>query len=203
MKHAQGKSNIDIVRGYLSGERPFTQVGWAEDLSKRKEGEQWVDARGRHWVKRSGYKKRINKPGKVDVETTRLRCSMCERDMKWGNYLDDKIYRKTERCYDCNISFEAKLKLEGKFDNYEKEKIFKNQKGFCLDLKSKLEETIHYLENSTDDIEYINEDGSREKWKDTTKSTVLEDAKNDYKECISALERIECALKVLSNNERV
>ena len=54
-----------------------------------------------------------------------------------------------------------------------------------------------------DDIVYINEDGSRETWKDTTKSTVLEDAKNDYKECISALERIECALKALSNNERV
>ena len=197
MKHAQGKSNIDIVRGYLSGERPFTQVGWTEDLSKRKEGEQWVDAKGRHWVKRSGYKKRTNKPGKVDVETTRLLCIMCERDMKWGNYLDDKIYRKTGRCYDCNSVFESKLKIEGKFDDYETIKVLKNQRGFCLDLKSKLEETIHHLTTSTDDIMYINEDGSEEVWKDTTRLTVLEDASKDLTDCLDALGRIQLSLKNL------
>jgi hypothetical protein len=197
MKHAQGKSNIDIVRGYLSGDRPFTTVGWTDDLSKRKEGEKWVDSKGRHWVKSRGYKKRINNPGKVSSETARMLCSMCERDMKWGNYLDDKIFPKTGRCYDCNSVFESKLKVDGKFADYEKIKVLKNQLGFCVDFKSKLEETIHHLETSTDDIVYLNEDGSKEVWKDTTRLSVLEDAKNDMKECILAIARIHESLKGL------
>lgn len=203
MKKAKNKSNIEIVKGYLAGERPFSQLGWTPDLIERKDGETWVDPRGKSWIQKDGMKKRVNTSLKIHPDSTRQTCNICKMDVKWGTHLDAKIYPKTGRCYDCNISFEAKLKFEGKFNNYEKEKIFKNQKGFCLDLKSKLEETIYHLENSTDDIVYINEDGSRETWKDTTKSTVLEDAKNDYKECISALERIECALKALSNNERV
>ena len=197
MKHAQGKSNIDIVRGYLSGDRPFTVVGWTDDLSKRKEGEKWVDSKGRHWVKSRGYKKRINNPGKVSSETVRMLCSMCERDMKWGNYLDDKIFPKTGRCYDCNSVFESKLKVDGKFADYEKIKVLKNQLGFCVDFKSKLEETIHHLETSTDDIVYLNEDGSKEVWKDTTRLSVLEDARNDMKECILAIARIHESLKNL------
>lgn len=203
MKKAQNKSNIEIVKGYLSGERPFSQLGWTPDLIERREGEVWNDAQGKSWVKKNGIKKRVNTSLKINPDSTRQTCNICKMDVKWGNHLDAKIYPKTGRCYDCNISFEAKLKFVGKFSDYEKEKIFKNQKGFCLDLKSKLEETIHHLENSTDDIMYINEDGSVEKWKDTTKSIVLKDAKNDYKECISALDRIESVLKELSSNERI
>jgi hypothetical protein len=197
MKHARGKSNIDIVKGYLAGDRPFTMVGWTDDLSKRKEGEKWVDTRGRSWVKKGGYKKRINNLGKVSSDTARMLCGMCDRDMKWGNYLDDKIFPKTGRCYDCNSVFESKLKVEGKFADYEKSKVLKNQLGFCLDFKSKLEETIHHLETSTDDIVYLNEDGSKEVWQDTTRLTVLEDAKKDMVECDLALARIRESLRVM------
>lgn len=198
MKRATNKSNIDIVKGYLSGERPFVQIGYTSDLEKRKEGETWNDAQGKSWIYKNGRKRRINKSQKVDSDSVRLKCKDCNMDMKWGNYLDDKIFPKTGRCYDCNVKFETKLKSEGKFENYEKLKIFNNQKSFCLDLKSKLEETIKYLEVSSDDIVYLNEDGSKEVWKDTTREKVLSDAKNDYKECLSALERIELQLKSLS-----
>lgn len=199
MKHARGKSNIDIVKGYLAGDRPFTMVGWTDDLSKRKEGEKWIDTKGRTWIKKGGYKKRINNLGKVSSAAARMLCSMCDRDMKWGNYLDDKIFPKTGRCYDCNSVFESKLKVDGKFTDYEKSKVLKNQLGFCLDFKSKLEETIHHLETSTDDIVYLNEDGSKEVWKDTTRLSVLEDAKKDMMECDLALDRIRESLKGLGS----
>lgn len=199
MKRGNGKSNIDIVKGYLAGERPFTQVGWTDDLVKRKEGEKWTDAQGKSWVKKNGYKKRVNNNGKVSPEAARLLCSVCKCDMKWGNHLDDKIFPKTGRCYDCNIDFEAKLRAEGKFKTYEQIKIFKNQRGACLDFKSKLEETIEYLEKSNDDIVYLNEDGSKEIWKDTMRQSVLDDAKNDYAECLLALERIDSTLKNLES----
>jgi hypothetical protein len=114
--------------------------------------------------------------------------------MKWGTRLDDKIFPKTGRCYDCNIEFESKLKHQGKYDFYEKQKIFKNQLGFCQDLKIKLEESIEYLEKSSDDINYINEDGTLETWKDTQRSQILSEARSDYSECLAAIDRIKNSL---------
>jgi len=201
MSHAKNRSNIDIVRGYLAGERPFIQVGWDSNLENRKEGETWEDSSGRCWIKKNGYKKRVNKLGKVSSDSTRLLCSVCKRDMKWGNNLDDKIFPKTGRCYDCNIDYETKLKVDGEFRKYELEKVFKAQKGKVEDFRAKIIESINFLENSTDDIVYLNEDGSKEVWKDTTRESVLEEAKNDLKECDLALERINKSLKEI--DERV
>lgn len=202
MSHAKNRSNIDIVRGYLAGERPFVQVGWDSNLESRKEGETWEDSTGKRWIKKNGYKKRVNKLGKVSSESSSLLCSMCKRDMKWGNYLDDRVFPKTGRCYDCNVDFESKLKLEGKFRDYEIETVLKFQKGKVEDFRAKLVETIHHLKTTTDDIIYFNEDGSKDVWKDTTKAMVLEDAERDLKECDLALERIDKSLKELaSKNE--
>lgn len=197
MKKAKGKSNIDIIRGYLSGERPFVQVGWDGDISDKKEGEIWEDSSGKTWIKKNGYKKRINKLGKVDSDSLKKLCSVCGADVRWGNYLDDKIYPKTGRCYECNIEFESKLKVKNEFEKYEKIKVLKNQLGKCLDFKMKLEETLSFLKNSGEDIVYLNEDGSKEVWKDTTRSTVISDAENDYKECVAAIERIRTSLESL------
>ena len=58
--------------------------------------------------------------------------------------------------------------------------------------------SIKYLETSSDDIVYLNEDGSKEVWKDTTREKVLSDARNDYKECLEALNRIDAQLKSLN-----
>ena len=57
MKKAQNKSNIEIVKGYLSGERPFSQLGWTPDLIERREGEVWNDAQGKSWVKKMELKR--------------------------------------------------------------------------------------------------------------------------------------------------
>ena len=67
--------------------------------------------------------------------------------------------------------------------------------------KAKVEETIHHLETTGNDIVYINEDGSKEVWPDTTKNQVLADAKVDLKECDLALERIEESLRSLESEK--
>ena len=52
MKRASGKSNLDIVKDYVEGNRPFVQVGYDPNLnnSKRKEGEEWEDGQGNKWI---------------------------------------------------------------------------------------------------------------------------------------------------------
>jgi len=201
MKRAQNKSNIQIVKDYLSGTRPFTSVGWTGDMVERKDNETWVDGHGATWIQKNGRKKRINKVCKISADDVRQRCKKCNMDMKWGNRFDDKIFNKTGYCYDCNVEVESLLKHQGKFKNYELRKVFKNQKGAVMSFKAKVEETIHHLETTGNDIVYINEDGSKEVWPDTTKNQVLADAREDLKECDLALERIEESLRSLESEK--
>ena len=106
--------------------------------------------------------------------------------------MDQKLYPKTGRCYDCNIAFDSKLKILGVFEDYEKHKIYKNMLSEMNDFKQQMEESITYLEsdNSMPKLQYFNEDGSQEFWTDDTdmKSKVLTDLKKDL---INVVERID------------
>ena len=106
--------------------------------------------------------------------------------------MDQKVYPKTGRCYDCNIAFDSKLKILGVFEDYEKHKIYKSMFSEMNDFKQQMEESITYLEsdNSMPKLQYFNEDGSQEFWTDDTdmKSKVLTDLKKDL---INVVERID------------
>lgn len=190
-------SNIDIVKGYLAGERPFVQMGYTADVKERKEGEVWTSPNGQMWIYRGGIKKPLTRSTKI-LDACRLECKDCHKNMKlFNDKLDDKIFPKTGRCMDCQVIFESKLKREGKYENYEKEKIFSNQRGFCLNLKAQLEDTIKCLEVSDNKIKFMNEDGSQEEWTDTRRETILEGAKKELLEVNKALVDIDAQLDVL------
>lgn len=195
------RSNIDIIKDYVDGKRPFVKVGWTPDSINRKDGETWVDATGNSWIFKNGRKKRINKKYKIDPEDIRMRCKDCNMDMKWGKKLDDVIFPKTGRCYDCNIKFETLLKVKGLYKDYITYKSLKSQESFCKELKSMLEESINHIENRSEDIVYFNSDGSQEIWKDENKHILLESVKNDYDECLKAIDRISESLKNINFNE--
>jgi len=194
-----GMSNIDIVKGYLAGQRPFVQIGYTDDLIERKDGEMWQSANGQTWIFKDGVKKALSKPTKF-IDLVRLECKDCKKNMKlFNDRLDDKIFPKTGRCMDCQIKFEDELKRTGKYESYEKEKIFSNQRSFCLSVKDKLEETIKYLENSDNKIKYMNEDGSQEYWTDTNRQKILKGAKLELKECLRALKDVDSQLEKIRN----
>lgn len=198
MKTKTGKSNLDIVRSYLSGEKAFQSVGWTPDLKPRADGEVW-EIGGQKWTMKDGKKQPLSIITKY-LDATRQECGDCKKNMKlFNDRLDDKMFPKTGRCYDCQIKFESELKRTGKYEAYEKEKIFSNQKSYCLDMKAKLLDTIKHLENADNKIKYMNEDGTEEYWTDTTRENVLVGAKKELDECNSALERIEEQLKALKN----
>ena len=191
MKKASGKSNLSIVKDYLDGNRPFIQVGYDPNLdnSKRKEGEEWEDSQGNKWTWKNGSKRKISKVAQIKIDR---RCNICNADIKFGSYLDDKVYPKTGRCYDCNITFDSKLKILGTFEDYEKHKIYKSMLSEMNDFKQQILESITYLEAETSlpKLQYFNEDGSQEFWTDDTdmKSKVLTDLKKDL---INVVERID------------
>ena len=58
-------------------------------------------------------------------------CPECNKVMK--QRLDDKMYRLHNHCFDCQVKFEAKLRAEGKYEEWEEKKVLNNQLSYIKD----------------------------------------------------------------------
>ena len=65
-------------------------------------------------------------------------CPECDKTMK--KKLDNKFWRLMGHCFDCQIDFEHKLRLEGKFDDWAQQKMLENQKSQLKDLEQSLDD---------------------------------------------------------------
>lgn len=196
MKRASGKSNLGIVKDYLEGNRPFVQVGYDPNLNnnKRKEGEEWEDAQGRKWIWKNGVKRRVPKKAKIINEQ---RCKECNMDVRWGNYLDDRVWPKTGMCYDCFINFQTNLKMIGMFDVYNELQDLKNERSILEDYKKKFEESKKFCEENKDKpVTFLEEDGSFEKWDGNIDyKTILEDLNKDLDTVYKRLDELNVKIK--------
>ena len=102
-----------MVKGIYNGN---IQVGYkGKTLQRRKEGEEWTDARGRSWKIEDGKRKQITKipPRGFD------KCDDCEKLIL--KTIDQQTYDRMGRCKYCQIDFEMKLKKEGKWMDWVKD----------------------------------------------------------------------------------
>jgi len=187
MKHCQNKSNIEIVKSYLEGTRPFTTVGYQPPVEEQhKDGDVWTDKDGKEWVQKGSTKMSNNLF--ITQKAIKQICPVCKKDIFWGgNNYDEKFFNKTGKCYDCVIEEEHKMRIDGTFGIYEKIKVIKNQQSFLKELKTKIEESLDYVKKNSNKIEYINEDGTLERWSSTNKDHFITEAEIDLKEVNKSL----------------
>jgi hypothetical protein len=106
----------NLVKG-RTGEKTSVSSGYTKDYVERKEGEVWEED-GRQWTIKNGVKQTISKLQAVrDVALTPLFCPDCKALMK-GRY-DSQFYKIHRHCFDCHIKFEAEIKKEGKWEEYQ------------------------------------------------------------------------------------
>jgi hypothetical protein len=202
MKKASGKSNLAIVRDYLNGERPFIQVGYTADseFSSRKDGEIWEDANGKKWIKKNGTKRAINNVNTSIIESTKCRCKDCNMDIRWGNRYDEILYNKTSRCQECLAKFETQLRVKGKYEEYEQNKLLRNQLSQAKEFRIKVQESFDFV-STHEKISFPNGDGTLDEWTIERKQNILKDLKKDLKKIDKQITKIEQKLEKLNHVE--
>ena len=162
--------NIEAIRKMLDGTHKtqsrktvsFSDVQMTTDVT-RKVGDTWTDENGVEWEQRNGFK---IKKGKLDelrtliaVNSMPANCPKCGKEMKHRN--DIKFWKLEKHCFDCQIAFEHELRIEGKFEAYEKQKIYENAMAWLKDAEQEAKELVNTFRNP---ITFADVDGKFEEW---------------------------------------
>lgn len=181
------KSNIQIVKDYLAGERPFVQVGYSPPNMKREEGEQWEDNQGIKWKQRKGYKVRVNEQAEIIRNAIKRTCQ-CGQEITYGGKLDEVFFSKTGKCFDCIIKEETEYRVLGVYPQYEKYKLLSNYLGFLEDMRNKITDSVAYFDAEEKNMDVLcNGEGFIEKFKGLNTGELLKNAKKDLVEIKKAL----------------
>lgn len=178
------KSNIEIIKDYLAGVRPVSVFGYTGNkYIKRKIGEKWADANGIEWEQTKNGPQRINRVAEAVRKARGIdKCKKCKCEIRWGTKTDQILYRKTRLCTDCLIDYETKLRILGIYPYYEAMKVSSNELGYLKDLKAKVLETIKFFKEDNGDVTMVcNSEGFIERWKNTNREQILQNAKENLK----------------------
>jgi hypothetical protein len=165
----------NLVRGNYN-DSTQTQVGYTRKSIDRKENEIWEED-GKHWIIKNGVKISESKLGNAKKYTfIPILCPKCNKPMKKEH--DKKMFHLHSTCLDCVIKMETKLKLEGKFDEYENNIIKNNIKSVLNSFENELDD---FVDSFYGNEQFVSENGDIEDWhakavdKEKIRKQLLED----------------------------
>ena len=120
------KARESILKGETPEKRIFVHM---EDLEEKKKREDEVKANRERRNDRMDALKEAKMP---------WFCPECNKVMKHKN--DDKMYRLHSQCFDCQVKFENKLRIEGKYEEWEEKKMLNNQLSYIRDQIESIED---------------------------------------------------------------
>lgn len=142
----------------------FSDINSSKESNRKREvGERWTDANGVMWEQKNGYRvKNIDRSERIqsinEYLNTKKTCPNCNELMT--KRLDAKYYNIHKICMDCSIEFEHKMRLNGTWEEYERNRILENIKAWLKDAETEKEILKRQLSNDS----YVNGDGTLEKW---------------------------------------
>lgn len=160
--------NIDALKKMLDGQHKSqtkSTLGYqkVQEHVAREVGEVWTDEQGNEWVQQKGFK---IKKGKLDeikalVASKRMpaNCPKCGKEM--NHRLDKKFWALEKHCFDCQVAFEHELRIEGKYEEYEKQRILKNAEAWLAEAEQEAMDIVAAFRNP---LTFANSDGTLENW---------------------------------------
>jgi len=127
------KAKID---GFLTKYTNTLQFGWTPELDGPKA-------------------KEAPKESFMEFARMPLWCPKCKHVM--NKKLDNKMYWLHNMCFDCVIEMETQLRIAGKYEEYEKNKVKENIRSFIRDCEQQVKEEKIRLEEGTTNVDVVNE----------------------------------------------
>jgi len=186
--HPTRKKIIDTVFGREDNNQKT--FGYEKEGDKKREvGEKWVDAEGKEWEQKDGYKTNVTKMDEVRAYLQKIsNCSNEECKTTKYSSADKKLIVKTGLCADCLAKQETVLRTDGTWPFYEDYKMTLNKLGYVRDLKAQFEDALKGINTQ---LQMVNEDGSISNWQwDVDIEEVKQNLKNDIDGAYNAIEEL-------------
>jgi len=161
----------------------------SEKNKKREVGETWEekDASGNiiYWTQQRGYRTKSNVSPEMSKFYEQIReeqykfpnCQKEECTCKVPSNLDQKFRRIVGMCHDCLVSYETRLKIQGKFNEYALEKMKANAEAFFVQADKEFE----VIKEAMKDVSFVNsEHGDVEKWDNSNSEELIERVSDQY-----------------------
>ena len=129
-------------------------------MDSLKIGEEYKDRNGTIWT-RSEDGQLEQKSRFLGKFTMPMFCPKCKKIMK--GKADNKMWNLYNKCINCVSEEETKIKAQGKWEEYEKEKILNNAKSWMKDMEQVAEEWVKDNEKEVQQF-IMNSSGELETW---------------------------------------
>jgi len=171
------RKDVERMRNLIKGKSDDSaeiQVGYSKKTKDHEEGETWVED-GRTWTIKNGIRQNVTRLDKIKKKANLpLFCPECEKVMK--TQTDPKMYKIHGKCTSCVVEMEHLLRIDGKYEEYERKMIAANAESYADLMESYLLDAI----NSSNEG-YVSEDGDVERW---VGGVDKEDATQEVKEAL-------------------
>jgi hypothetical protein len=159
-KNEEGEKALGAVRGRVSEQlkkQDSLRVSMhiVPEKPKRKEGDNWTDGNGKRWEFKNGIAQSISKLQDARIP---LWCPNCSVAMT--HRFDTKMYGIHGKCFECVVKMEGKLRREGKWEEYERNAIKKNQISHVQYYIEMFESALEEVKNP----QFVLEDGTLQNW---------------------------------------
>lgn len=164
---AKKLQNIRAINQMLSGTHKSqnkTTVGYQSKEEDRNVGDKWIDNNGVQWEQKDGYK--VSSAKALEAVMAAIKalkmpntCPKCNNEMKDNQY-NKKMWKVHKMCFDCVIDMEHEHRLNGTYEQYEKDLMRKNIEAWLIDARAEMGAIKELLTKA----EFVNSDGTVEKW---------------------------------------
>lgn len=173
MKKSISEAQVKRMRNLVTkkyGAKTEIRAGYTKKRESRAEGEVWLE-RGKTWTIKNGIKQNISRLSEARRTIRKpLCCPKCggSMDSRWHT----KMWKLHGMCFTCVVKFENQLRLDGKFEEYEKQIMKGNYAAWLKDVEQEYKDFI----NTDVGRKYITEAGHIEDWKGDNKEKLVQKA---------------------------
>jgi hypothetical protein len=178
--------SIDDVKKLLNNQHESQnniQVGYngeIVDTPVRKVGDKWTDSDGNEWEQKEGYSMKLGKEWQQELHSYLNSFPKCLKETctcTMPKQMDQKMKSIHGMCFDCVVEMEHKIRLEGRWDEYERQKVKENALAWLVEA----ERDKNAIAEELSKVEFANSFGDVEKWNTgTTKEELLKKIEEEF-----------------------